>query len=106
MLIHYTTRWVEHFFIIPVRWFWLHCRAWRDMQQRCKLCGYRDKLDFYVPDEMWQKVVPLQYQNRVICLACFDDNAKKKGVDYTTSLKTIYFAGDKASFQFQIKPLP
>lgn len=97
----YIKRWIEHFFILPVRWYKQNYRNWRELRQRCKVCGYRDKFDFHVPDEIWQQVVPLKYQNRVVCLACFDDFAKKKGVDYSTALKELCFAGDIVSFQFQ-----
>lgn len=70
--------------------------------QRCKVCGRRDKFDFHVPDEVWRSIVPEQYQNHVVCLACFDDFAKDKGVDYSTSLQTLYFAGDMATFEFRV----
>jgi hypothetical protein len=56
-----------------------------------------------VPDEVWEKVVPPRFQNRVVCLACFDDFAKKKGVDYSTSLEQLCFVGDKATFGFSIE---
>jgi len=92
--------WVEYFVILPLRWYRLHCRTWLEQRQRCKVCGCRDKFDFNVPDDIWQQIVPPQYQNRVVCLTCFDDFAKRKGVDYSTALKTIYFAGDKNSFKF------
>ena len=87
------SRWIEHFCIIPIRWFRLHYHAWYDLQQRCKVCGYRDKFNFYVPDDIWQSIVPIKYQKRVVCLACFDDFAQKKGVDYSTSLKELHFVG-------------
>ena len=51
-------RWIEHFIVIPLRWLRLHWKAWRDQQQRCKVCGYRDKFDFHVDDETWARVVP------------------------------------------------
>lgn len=98
----YIILWLEHFFIIPIRWFKIHCRNWRDLKQRCKVCGNADKFNFYVPDEIWQKVVPRKYQNRVVCLACFDEFAKEKEVDYTTSLDSIYFAGDIVSIKLRI----
>jgi len=106
MQIKYISLWFEHFFILPARWFRVHYRAWWDLQQKCKVCGCRDKFDFYVPDYIWQRVVPSLYQNRVVCLACFDDFAQKKGVDYSTSLERLYFAGDRASFQFQLCSRP
>lgn len=93
---------IEHFVVLPARWFRLHCHTWRDMRQRCKVCGCRDKFNFYVPDELWEKVVPPRYRNRVVCLACFDDFAKQRGVDYATSLKTLYFAGDGACLELGV----
>ena len=69
-------------------------------RQTCKVCGRPDKFDFNVPDEIWRAIVPLEFQRKVVCLACFDDFACKKGVDYAYHLQTIWFAGDKASFQF------
>lgn len=94
-------RWVEHFFVIPFKWLRLHCQDWSNLQQRCKACGCRDKFDFHISDEIWRRVVPLRYQNRVVCLACFDDFAKKKEVNYSASLKVLYFAGSKASLKFR-----
>ena len=76
-------------------------RRAHNMQQTCKVCGHRDKFDFHVPDEIWAAVVPPIFQNRVVCLACFDDYAGEKGIEYATRLKTLYFAGDQASFEFQ-----
>lgn len=93
-------RWFEHFFIIPFRWFRLHYQAWKNQQQRCKVCGYRDKFDFHVDDETWHKIVPPKYQERVVCLACFDDFAKEKDINYEVQL--ICFAGNKESISFSV----
>jgi len=71
-------------------------------QQTCKVCGRPDKFDFQVPDNIWCLIVPLEYQTKVVCLACFDDFATAKNIDYSTSLQTIYFAGSKASFKFEV----
>lgn len=93
-------RWAEHFFVIPIRLLLMHCKVWFKGQQRCKVCGYRDKFNFNIDDSVWEKVVPEKYHNRVVCLSCFDDFAKKKEVDYSTSLKELYFVGNKVVFQF------
>jgi hypothetical protein len=95
-------RWAEHFFVLPIRWWLMHYRVWFTGQQRCKVCGCRDKFNFTIDDSLWKKVVPEKYQNRVVCLSCFDDFAKKKEVDYSTSLKELYFAGNKVVFEFSI----
>lgn len=70
-------------------------------QQTCKVCGHRDKFDFTVPDEVWALVVPEEYQNRVACLACFDDFAARSNIDYAHSLEVLYFAGQQATFVFR-----
>ncbi len=70
-------------------------------QQTCKVCGHPDKFDFHVPDDLWRKVVPSPYHNKVVCLACFDEFAFEKQIDYSGSLEVLYFAGDQAVFKFQ-----
>lgn len=93
--------WIEHFCIIPIRWYGLQYHAWNNLQQRCKVCGCIDKFNYNVPDDVWLNVIPPKYQNRVVCLACFDNFAEKMEVDYSTSIKEICFAGCKVSLQFQ-----
>lgn len=99
------TGFFEHYFLLPIRWFKINHVARKQQQQRCKVCGCRDKFDFNVPDELWEQVVPKKFQNRVVCLACFDDFAKKKGVDYSTAIKQLCFAGKQAVFLFNVKEL-
>jgi hypothetical protein len=70
-------------------------------RQTCKVCGCVDKFDFHVPDAIWKKVVPARYQKNVVCLDCFDNFALQKQVDYSGSIDTLYFAGDRAVFTFQ-----
>lgn len=74
----------------------------RDQSQRCKVCGRRDKFNFHVSDAIWEAIVPASYVNRVVCLACFDDFALQKGVNYAATLDSLYFAGDRAAFTFSI----
>lgn len=96
--------WAEHFFVLPFRWLRIHIRNWFTLQQRCKVCGCRDKFNFHVDDETWQKVVPTKFQNRVVCLACFDDFAQKREVDYSTSIQSIHFAGSRFHFEWLQDP--
>ena len=66
------------------------------MNQTCKVCGHRDKFNFNVPNDVWEAVVPLEYQNRVVCLACFDDFATARRVDYAARLDTsLWFAAER-----------
>lgn len=75
-------------------------------RQRCKVCGVPDKFDFSVSDEVWQMVVPIEYQGRVVCLSCFDDFAFEKKVDYSTSVELLYFAGEQAVLSFRVVQNP
>jgi hypothetical protein len=70
-------------------------------RQTCKVCGCPDKFDFHVPDGVWKSVVPVEYQNKVVCLDCFDHFALEKQVNYADSIDVLYFAGDRAVFKFQ-----
>jgi len=70
-------------------------------RQTCKVCGCPDKFDFNVPNEVWRKVVPGEYQMKVVCLDCFDSFASEKQIDYSDSIEMLYFAGDKAMFRFK-----
>lgn len=72
------------------------------MRQTCKVCGRPDKFDYSVPDTVWRAVVSVQYENRVVCLGCFDVFAKNRGVDYAGGLRTLYFAGNGAVFGFRV----
>jgi hypothetical protein len=70
-------------------------------RQRCSACHCEEKFNFHVADDVWKRVVPQDYQNRVVCLACFDDFASRNNVDYSESLNELYFAGDKATVKFE-----
>ena len=71
-------------------------------QQSCKVCGRPDKFDFHVPDETWDAIVPHEYHAGVVCLSCFDEFAVGKGIDYSNAIKTLYFAGRKVTFRFEV----
>ncbi len=72
-------------------------------QQTCKVCRRPDKFDFNVPDELWKKIVPEDYTNRVVCLGCFDEFAKQRDLEYAHDIHTLYFAGEQASFIFSVR---
>lgn len=73
-----------------------------NQHQTCKACGRRDKFNFYVPDKIWEAVVPPILRPKVVCLACFDDFAFKRGLKYAEFLEVTCFAGDKALFEFSV----
>ena len=73
-----------------------------DQRQTCKACGRLTKFDFDVPDDVWAAVVPADLRNRVLYLYCFDAFASDVSVRYADKLRALYFAGDAASFEFQV----
>lgn len=70
-------------------------------RQRCHVCRCEDKFNFNVSDQLWREIVPLQFQNKVVCLPCFDELARQKNKDYADCIEVLYFAGRQASFKFQ-----
>ena len=58
---------------------------WR--RQTCKDCWRAGGLDFHVPDEVWQAVVP--GRTTVLCLDCFDRRAEAARVDYSPTIRLL-----------------
>jgi len=66
---------------------------------RCNVCGRADHIDFHVPDDVWEKVVPREFRDCAICLPCFDNFASARNVKYMKFLNDeIYFAGNMGTF--------
>jgi hypothetical protein len=75
----------------------------RDPQrQTCKCCLRPDGFSFHLPDDVWNRIVPEEYRNRVLCLFCFDRFALEAGADYTSYISDMMFVGDAADFDLQI----
>jgi len=47
----------------------------------CKVCGSPDKGDFNAPDDTWKTVIPIEYQNKLVCVECFGKFACEKQVE-------------------------
>lgn len=77
----------------------------RPNSQTCNRCGAVDYINFHVPNDIWAKVAGEEWTNdyydSVLCLACFDDLALEKNINYAQHITNIYFAGNQASFEFQ-----
>jgi hypothetical protein len=50
---------------------------------------------------VWRGIVPAEHKDKVVCLPCFDEFARKKRFDYSESIDALYFAGRQACFKFQ-----
>jgi hypothetical protein len=72
-------------------------------RQHCSVCQCEEKFNFHIPDRVWKRVVPEQYQDCVVCLPCFDNFAREKDVNYSDFIEDLYFAGDKATVKFEVE---
>jgi hypothetical protein len=70
-----------------------------DMRPVCECCYQPDAFDWYVPDTVWDSIVPEYATDSVVCLRCFDNFAAIKNINYT--IDTLYFAGRQMTFKFQ-----
>ena len=73
------------------------------IRQTCKVCRYKDKFNFHVPDSVWNQIVPENFRNSVVCLGCFDDFAVNKNIPYAANLDHLYFAGDAANLVWRLE---
>lgn len=89
---------LERRLVLPLRFLVHHRKDCRELRQKCKVCGQSDGFNFNVSDDVWKNVVPKRFQNRVVCLRCFDEFAAQKGMDYTGAITQLSFAGVQASF--------
>lgn len=69
----------------------------RPNEQQCKRCGAVDGMNFSVPDETWAAVAGPEWSNAncdsVLCLACFDDLADQKDIDFEPT--NVLFVGKR-----------
>lgn len=69
---------------------WLRCKVLSDTRWGRQTCGdcYRDGAEaiwFYVPDAVWGEV--MGDSQAVVCLACFDRRAHRRGVNYAATVE-------------------
>lgn len=76
----------------------------KDQRQLCKVCNRRDGFCFQIDNAVWKIVVPLEYQNSVVCLSCFDQMAYDKDISYDDALwDEMYFSGrGETGFMFRL----
>jgi hypothetical protein len=55
----------------------------------CKVCGFLDKDDFVIPNDVWKTVIPTEYQNKFVCVECFGKFACERQIElFRVGLKT------------------
>ena len=55
-----------------------------------------------MPDEIWRAAVPERFQKGAVCLQCFDKFAVERAIQYAHRLRSLYFAGEMAAFEFAV----
>lgn len=58
-------------------------------RQKCHLCGRVMRLDFVVPDEVWQEAIPPGIRDAIVCFECFAARADEKLIEWNRGLRLI-----------------
>jgi hypothetical protein len=53
----------------------------------CTLCYEINRVGFWVPDKIWQAVVPKGYEYNILCLRCFTRIADEKAIEWDKEIK-------------------
>src|SRR5690606_36929680 len=76
------------------RTFWGEKRRWWGVtRELCKRCWRFNPVGFSVPDEVWNRVVPEEFRNRVLCIMCFDYFATEHGVEWAQCVELYPVSG-------------
>ena len=71
-------------------------------RELCKCCYKFNPVGYNMPDEIWNKVVPEEFRNKVLCLTCFDYFATENGVDWTKHIEEVYFVSGAMHIKYEI----
>ena len=66
-------------------------RGFGEHRQHCKRCGRAGGENFHAEDSVWKEIAG-EYQDNVLCFACFDTLAGEKGLEYT--VHDLCFSGE------------
>ena len=65
------------------------CHNMPPSRQICKLCGHVSVIGFYVPDKIWNDVVPGFYRDQELCLSCFARLADEKLIPWDEYIEIV-----------------
>lgn len=51
-------------------------------RQFCAICGKIHKVNYWVPNKMWNAVIHPNYQNSIVCLFCFMERGDEKFLEW------------------------
>lgn len=55
----------------------------------CQICGHLHKIDFWVPDEIWDACIHPKYKYTHICINCFMDRADERLLFWDKEIKLL-----------------
>lgn len=53
----------------------------------CQICGKVHKIDFWVPDEIWDTAIHTRYKDTHVCLNCFMERADEQLLQWDKEIK-------------------
>lgn len=53
----------------------------------CGICNEVIRVDYHVPDEVWELSLHRSHRNGYVCLDCFTRNADERGVEWSDNIK-------------------
>lgn len=61
----------------------------------CQICGKVHKIDFWVPNEIWEEAIHPRFRDTHVCINCFTERADEKLLFWDTEIK--YYSTSLAS---------
>ncbi len=53
----------------------------------CEMCHQVNAVGFLVPDGVWRLIIPIDFQNKVVCLQCFAKLGDEKRIRWDLNIK-------------------
>jgi hypothetical protein len=56
-------------------------------RETCRICWRANPVGFYVPDDVWNAVIPPEHLSNVVCISCFARLADEKLVPWDRDIQ-------------------
>ena len=53
----------------------------------CQICGHLHKIDFWVPDEIWNEAIHPRWRDSHVCINCFMERADERLLEWDKEIK-------------------
>lgn len=70
-------------------------------RQFCSVCGRVYRVDYSVPDDVWELSTHISQRNSLICLSCFAEMADERQVEWCKDIK--FYPTSLIKYNKQIK---